>query len=107
MQGHDVKSQKIIARGKGWEPDSLWNPETGKYEPLDAGLTAPAEIFTNQGVPMTKDVYGPPMIGSSAIDAQPEGEVLFNHPTPRNLTNNAPVPGKHGDPYAGFNSGGK
>jgi hypothetical protein len=101
MQGDQSKALKTVARGKGWNPDSVYDPKTGGYTPLDEGLTADQAIFTNQGVPMTKDKYGPPMLGSSAIEAHPEGPVAFNHPTPRSLTNNAPVPGKHGDPYAG------
>jgi hypothetical protein len=101
MQGHNIKSQKIIARGKGWDPDGVYDTTTGKYVPLDEGLVAEAAIFTNQGVPMTKDKYGAPIIGPSAIEAHPEGPVQFNHPTPRNDFNNAPIPGAKGDPYAG------
>jgi hypothetical protein len=101
MQGRSEKQQKMIARGSGIEPDSIYDPSTGTWTPLDAALTAPAEVFLNQGVPMTNGRYSPPVIGPSAIESHPEGKVEFNSPTRRSESRNAPFPGKHGDPYAG------
>jgi hypothetical protein len=106
MQGMATKTQKDIARQMGYDPDGVYDPATGKYIPLEEGLVAPAAIFTNQGVPMTRSKYGPPIIGSSEIESHPEGSVDFNHPTPRNEFNNAPIPGRKGDPYAGKSAGG-
>ena len=101
MQGKSEMQQKMIARGSGIEPDSIYDPATGKYVPLDPLLTAPAAVFTNQGVPMTEGKYSPPMIGVSEIESHPEGAVQFNVPNRRSESVNAPVPGKHGDPFAG------
>lgn len=107
MQGNSVRQQKNIARQMGYDPDAVYDPNTGKSIPLDIGLTAPAAVFTNQGVPMTQGKYGPPPVTTDADAVQSEGKVEFNQPTHRSESANAPFPGKHGDPYAGFGSGGK
>jgi hypothetical protein len=105
MQGQQVSSQKIIAKGNGWDPDSIYDSKTGTWTPIDAHFVAPAEVFTNQGVPMTQGAYGPPPNGeSSAIMKEMEGPVDFKYPTPRSESSNAPFPKRGGDPNAGKGS---
>jgi hypothetical protein len=104
MQGQTEKAQKTIARGKGWEPDAVYDPATGKSIPLDSGLVAESAIFTNQGVPMTKGAYPHQADGYDVSIGAGEPATTFNSPKRRSEGNNAPVPGKHGDPYAGKGS---
>jgi hypothetical protein len=101
MLGKSEMLQKSLVRTMGIEPDAIYDPATGKSQPLDANMVLPAKVFVNQGVPMTEGAYSPPMIGPSAIEAMAEGAVGFDSPQRRSETLNAPVPGKHGDPYAG------
>jgi hypothetical protein len=102
MQGQAVSSQKIIARNKGWDPDTIYDPTTGESTPIDANFVAPAAVFTNQGVPMTKGAFGPPPNGeSSAIMSEMERPVDFVYPTPRSESANAPFKGRGGNPNAG------
>jgi hypothetical protein len=102
MQGKSIMLQKSLVRTMGIEPDAIYDPATGKSTPIDAYMTQPAQVFVNQGVPMTEGVYSPPMIGPSAIESIAEGGVQFNAPKTRSESNNAPFPGKHGDPFAGM-----
>jgi len=98
MQGDQSKALKTIARGKGWEPDAVYDPATGKSVPIDDGLVADAAIFTNQGVPMTRGKYTEKADG---YDVNPGAGEAFNSPKMRSETSNAPFKGANGDPYAG------
>ena len=102
MQGQAVSSQKIIARNNGWDPDTIYNPTTGESTPIDANFVAPAEVYTNQGVPMTRGAFGPPPNGeSSNIMAEMEKPVDFKFPAPRSDSSHDKFKGRGGNPYAG------
>jgi hypothetical protein len=106
MQGNVTRIQKAIARSMGIDPDGIYDPATGKMSPLDPNMVMPAQVFTNQGVPMTSGVYGAPILGSSGIISESEGSVQFNSPSRRSESNNAPAPGRSSDPNPGAGKGG-
>ena len=101
MLGQADKNQKDLVRSMGWDPDTIYDTTTGKSVAIDAALTVGASVYTNQGVPMTSGKY---VDGGGDLDPSgtPEGKVEFNTPTRRSETNNAPFPGRSGDPYAGM-----
>jgi hypothetical protein len=104
MQGDQTKALKTVSIGKGWNPDIVMDVGTGASVPLDAALSTDAAIFTNQGVPMTKGAYPHQADGYDVSIGAGEPATTFNSPKRRSEGNNAPVPGKHGDPYAGKGS---
>ena len=101
MQGNSVRIQKNIARTLGWEPDAVYDPNTGKSIPLDRGLVAPAAILSNQGVPMTKGNYPQAADGFDVTIGTGEPKADFNSPKRRSESLNAPFPRRGGDPNAG------
>jgi hypothetical protein len=102
MLGKSIMLQKSLVRTMGIEPDAIYDPATGKSQPLDANMVLPAKVFVNQGVPMTEGAYSPPMLGPSAIESMSEGGVQFNAPSRRSESVNAPFPKRRGDPFAGM-----
>jgi hypothetical protein len=102
MQGNVTRIQKAIARSMGIEPDAIYDPATGKSTPLDSNMVLPAQVFVNQGVPMTNGAYSPPILNGSEIVSESEGGVQFNAPSRRSESNNAPAPGRRSNPYPGM-----
>jgi hypothetical protein len=102
MQGSQTAAQKTVVRGKGWEPDAIYDPATGKSAPLDEGLVAPAAIFTNQGVPRSRGKYAQLADGYDVSVGAGEPAATFNSPKRRSESGNAPFPKAKGDPYAGL-----
>jgi hypothetical protein len=102
MQGSQTAAQKTVARAKGWEPDAIYDPATGKSAPLDEGLVAPAEIFTNQGVQKSRGKYAQLADGYDVSIGAGEPAATFNSPVRRSETGNAPFKGAKGNPNAGM-----
>ena len=100
MLGQQSKAQKEIARGKGWDPDKVFDPKTGTYGPLIEG-SDPSAVFTNQGVPMTKGKY-PQLKDGYDVRSIGADEVDFVSPDWRGEERNDPTPGVKGNPFAGM-----
>jgi hypothetical protein len=50
MGDMQVRSLKIIARAKGWDPDKIYDPKAKKYVEDIGHQDGTFAIFTNQGV---------------------------------------------------------